>query len=213
MATFTSVSLMSTSAWDDGSGCPIVSPSRWNPLVASNLQVIAAHDHSASAGEGASIVFAASYFPVMDVQYIYPWFPVGNASWVIENKTGWPGMGCMSTSNLGAYIEYDLYMRSGSWELVFIMGSGSAMGILSACIGGSALSFGASTVADRYATGAEVPGGSFAYNTANIASINMAPGANSGNGRKILRIQVTSKNANSSGYIGRVGYLKLRRYG
>lgn len=110
MASYTSVSLMSTSTWNI-SGSPIVSPSRWNPLVASNLCVIAFHDHSGSEGEGAASAVNASMFPTLDVQYIWPWFPTSSTCWVARTASNWPGNGYMATSSIGAVLEYDIYMK------------------------------------------------------------------------------------------------------
>lgn len=210
MATFTSVSLMSTSSWDDAAGCPIVSPCRWNSMVASNIAVLANHNHSASLGEGASTPFAGSLFASMDVQYISPWFPITNVGWTPDLRSTWPGLGCMSTSTLGAVIEYPMYMRPGTWELVMMTGLGSAMGFISASIGGSAINLGGIGGAlDRYVAGAEIPSGSVAFSSLFCASINFTLGANSGNGRTTLRINVSAKNDSSTGYIVRLGYMRI----
>ena len=236
MAIFTSVSLMSTSAWNGPGGSPIISPSRWNALVASNLAVYGNHNHAASAGEGASQIFAASYFPSLDVQYIYPWFPVENTGWVMENRTYWPGMGCMSTSTLGARIAYDIYLRAGRWHLSFYWGGGDDGGMLTACWGvGNSTSpialgignqpylpdvetwltcenFGIPDSTNFYAGGVA---GSISYpfvagtNGYWLAEIFQVPN----NGR--LKLIIQTKNAGfygASGYVCRIGYIMLHRY-
>lgn len=227
MATFTSVSLMSTSAWNGPGGSPIISPSRWNALVASNLGVLANHDHSASAGEGASMVFSACYFPSLDVQYIAPWFPVENSGWVLENRVDWPGMGCISTSALGACLVYDIYIRPGTWSFSWVTGMGGNFGFIAACIGASPISFelgdmGDGFGTDRYLGGAGAseyvwgPGGAvsgcYTYDLT-YSQDNITLGANCGNGREKLKIRVTRKNDSSDGYIAKVGYIMLQRTG
>lgn len=141
MATFTSVSLMSTSTWNGPGGSPIISPSRWNALVASNIAVIANHNHAASAGEGASQIFSACYFPIQDVQYIYPWFPTTNNGWVIERDIRWPGGGYMATSSIGAVLEYDVSIYQGRWNFVMFFFTGSTGGVYAASLGGSPIVF------------------------------------------------------------------------
>lgn len=225
MPAFTSVSLMSTSAWNGPGGSPIVSPSRWNALVANNLAVIGNHNHTASAGEGASTIFSACYFPSLDVQYIYPWFPVTNTGWVMENRADWPGMGCISTSTLGAILEYDTYIRPGTWKFSWITGQGANFGKIAACIGSSPISFqlgdiGDGLGTDRYLAGTGAseyiygPGGAvsgcYTYSLAyNLESITI--GANAGNGRTKLKFKVTGKNDDSQGYIIKIGYMMLYR--
>ena len=51
---YTSTSSISSSVWYGPGGSPIISPSQWQTQVVNNLAVLAVHDHSASAGEGAS---------------------------------------------------------------------------------------------------------------------------------------------------------------
>src|SRR3990167_10269542 len=217
MASFTSVSLMSTSSWDNGSGCPIISPSRWNPIVASNLSVIENHDHAASAGES-SQSFAAHYFHAIHTQYIEPWFPVSNDGWVIEQNANWPGGGCLSTSTLGAALEYDIYLPTGniSHEFVMYHGTGSAMCFVAACVNGSPIGdvdfLVGTTIFSGYVGPTEVPGGGdFSLTTIVAASTQFTPPASGGCGMHKLRIQTVYKQDNSSGYIARIGYMKVRR--
>ena len=133
MASYTSVSLMSTSAWDNAGGCPVVSPSVWNPIVASNLCVLSLHNHSGSAGEGVTTPISSSQFPTMDVQYIWPWFPTLNTCWTPQVASYWPGLGCMATSSIGAVLEYDVYLKRNNangevWQLDFFVSGGSVDG-------------------------------------------------------------------------------------
>jgi len=219
MASYTSVSLMSTSAWDNANACPVVSPCRWNELVASNLCVIKLHDHAGSAGDGTASIISASQFPAMDVQYIWPWFPTYNSGWVAEVASTWPGNGRMSTSTLGAVMEYDVYMRPGQWELVWMATLGSAMGAVSACIGGSHLTpFSDFTLGgkDFNAGGAENIDGDFTADTTTAGSVNFTygPGAEGGlarSGRMKLRFQNVV--GQSTFYENRIGFIKLRRSG
>lgn len=141
MAAFTSVSLMSTSAWNGPGGSPIISPSRWNALVASNLAVIGNHNHAASAGEGASQIFSACYFPTQDVQYIYPWFPATNDEWVIKTDARWPGGGYIATSSIGATLTYNISIYQGQWKFLMLHFTGSAGGMYAASLGGSPVAF------------------------------------------------------------------------
>ena len=195
-----------------------------NPIVASNLLVIANHDHAASAGEGASQIFAASYFPSLDVQYIYPWFPVTSTSWVIENRTNWPGMGCISTSSLGAILEYDIYLRPGTWKFSILYGTGPSGAFLGMSIGGSPLwqdgvGIGEENnewVMDTFTTiegilYSDITTGSltyapvFAEGTRAMASIN--------SGRYKLRFRVVDGTLGfkSQGYIARIGYILVQK--
>ena len=221
MASYTSVSLMSTSAWDNANACPVVSPCRWNELVASNLCVIKLHDHAGSAGDGTASIISASQFPAMDVQYIWPWFPTYNSGWVAEVASTWPGNGRMSTSTLGAVMEYDVYMRPGQWELVWIATLGSAMGAVSACIGGSHVTpfsehvFGG--VNFLTAGGPDYIDGDFTMDgglAAGSISFFYGPGADGGvvrSGRMKLRFQNVV--GQSTFFENRIGFIKLRRYG
>ena len=229
MAAFTSVSLMSTSAWNGPGGSPIISPSRWNALVASNLAVYGNHNHAASAGEGASQIFAAINFPSLDVQYIAPWFPVENTGWIAENRTNWPGMGCMSTSTLGAKIVYDVYLRPGRWHISFYWGGGADGGMLTACFGvgtsTSVIPFGEGiqpylpdqetwlTCTDRAISDSSTGSISYPFTSGTfgywLAEVYQVPN----NGRVKLIIQ--TKNGTpygASGYVCRIGYMMLHRY-
>lgn len=238
MAAFTSVSLMSTSAWNGPGGSPIISPSRWNALVASNLAVYDNHNHAASAGEGASQIFSASHFPSLDVQYIYPWFPITNNGWILETSTSFPGMGQISTSTLGAVLEYDVYIRPGTWQITILYGYGQ--GIWAASLGGSPIIFSiGGTVLDtdgNWAMGgfSEFPDafGNFygtplgndlataSYTHDPVFFTTQQSFANIGNGRIKLKFKLIGKNYNNfsssptkEGYIARLGYMMLYRTG
>ena len=214
MASYTSVSLMSTSAWDNANACPVVSPCRWNELVASNLCVIKLHDHAGSAGDGTASIISASQFPAMDVQYIWPWFPTYNSGWVAEVASTWPGNGRMSTSTLGAVMEYDVYMRPGTWVLQWLSTLGSAMGAVSASIGGSRVTnfedyvFGG---IDFNAAGAESVDGDYTLGTDNeTGNINFSyTGPRSGR----MKLRFENIVGQSTFYENRIGFIKLRRSG
>lgn len=197
MAVWTTPSLFSTSAWDGPSGCPIISPSRWEALVLANSCVLAVHDHSGSAGEG--VALTASLFPAIDNDQFSPFFPTASANWVRENNTSWLLRGCVSTSTNNGTISYDIYLRSGTYQLDFLSGCGSAMGIVVACLNGTCMA-GASW--DCYKSGAE---------TANAgASVSFTA---SGYGERQLTFAVNGSNVSSTGYIARLNMMSVRRIG
>jgi len=197
MATWTAPSLFSTSAWNGPGGSPIISPSRWDALVLANACVLAVHDHSGSAGEG--IAFAASLFPAIDNDQFSPFFPTASTNWSRENRTTWLLMGCVSTSTNGDAISYDVYLRDGTYQLDFLSGCGSAMGIVVACLNGTCMT-GASW--DCYKSGAE---------TANVgASVSFTA---SGYGERQLTFAVNGSQVNSTGYIARLNMMSVRRTG
>lgn len=214
MASYTSVSLMSTSAWDNAGACPVVSPSVWNPLVASNLCVIKLHDHAGSAGDGIATIISASQFPALDVQYFPPWFPTYNSGWVLEVASTWPGNGRMSTSTLGAVLEYDVYMRPGTWNVQWMSTGGSAMGAMSASIGGSHVTpfsdyvFGG---IDCFTAGTETVDGDYSPLFDNEIQGVQFTYTGPKSGRMKLRFQ--SVVGQSTFYQNRIGYIKLRRTG
>ena len=119
MASWTATSPISGSKWDGPSGCPIVSPSNWQAQVLDNLTVLAGHDHSGSAGEGASII-AASLFPTLDSQFVSALFPSACAgTWSIGINTDKNSVGFnkVSTCTIGACIAYPIYIRDGVYEV------------------------------------------------------------------------------------------------
>lgn len=197
MASWTTPSAISGTVWDGPSGCPIVSPSNWTNQVLSNLCVLSVHNHSGSAGEG--IALAGSSFPAIDNDSFSPFFPTASTNWSIENISGWVLAGVVSTSNLNATISYPLYLRDGTYQLNFLSGCGSAMGIITTCLNGTCI-IGASF--DCYKSGAE---------TANInASVSFTA---SNFGERQLTFAINASGASSTGYIARLNMISINRTG
>ena len=233
MASYTSVSLMSTSAWDNAGGCPVVSPSVWNPVVASNLCVLSLHNHSGSAGEGVTTPISSSQFPTMDVQYIWPWFPTLNTCWTPQVASYWPGLGCMATSSIGAVLEYDVYLKRNNangevWQLDFFVSGGSVSGnegVLAACLGGIEWEFPSPGCLLDLLGRTHIPtspsftfgGGVLDYTgslfTRNRSASSTAGSPNEGidgHGRTKLRFKVVPQYS-GSGNQARIGFIKVQR--
>src|SRR3990167_10267437 len=119
---WTSVSLMSTSAWNGPSGSAIISPSKWQTQVLDNLCVLALHNHSGSAGEGATLTASAQ--AGMDVDRFFPFLPVASlGTWTIVREgasVANPYFGDFYMSTCGASnasIVYDVYTRQGTYRV------------------------------------------------------------------------------------------------
>ena len=146
MASFTTTSPFSGSVWDGTTGCPIISPSNWQRLVLDNLEVLANHDHSGSAGEGTAVL-AASFFPTIDNDYFSAMFPTASSGTVTLQTSCAVGgtnntflRGGVVLAGDGSTAEYDVYLRSGVYSVgAYVFGVGATGGVLvyldSACIG------------------------------------------------------------------------------
>ena len=197
MASWTAPSTISGSKWFGPGSSPIISPSNWDAQVLSNLCVLSVHDHSGSAGGG--VTLAASLFPAIDNDQFSPFFPTASTNWSRENNTNWLLMGIVSTSNNNATIAYDVYLRDGTYQLDFLSGCGSAMGILVACLNGTCIT---SASWNLYKSDAE---------TANVcAGISFTA---SGYGERQLTFAVNASDASSTGYIARLNMMSVRRTG
>lgn len=197
---WTSVSLMSTSAWNGPGGSPIISPSRWQTQVIDNLCVLALHNHSGSAGEGGTS-FSSSAFPAIDNDAFSGVFPTASTNWLLQLQAMpnglYPLYGYVSTSTQNATISYTTYLRSGTYKLEYLSGCGSAMGIITTCINGSSV-----FTTDRYNSGAELD-----------AQPVSASFTASGFGERLLTFAIDTKNVSSNGYIARICHISLRRTG
>ena len=146
MATFVSTSPISGSDWDGPTGCPIISPSNWQAQVLDNLTILANHNHSGSAGEGIAVV-AASFFPTIDNDYFSAMFPVASTGAVVRSvgglTTSVPAAGGVRLTGDGATVEYDIYTRTGEYNIGAYMwqdATDSLVGVVNvfidnACIG------------------------------------------------------------------------------
>lgn len=192
---YTAPCAISGAGWDGPSGCPIISPSRWQTMVLDNLCVLALHDHSGSAGEATT--FATSLFPAIDNDYFSPFFPTGSANWSLNNRTsGWLLLGVANTCTQGATISYDIYLRSGTYQLNFLSGCNASAAILTCCVNGSS----AGTV-DLYDS----------VSSSNVSgSISFTA---SGAGERQLTFAADTRNASSAGYIAELNLISLRRTG
>jgi len=219
---YTSPSSISSSTWVGPDGSPIISPSNWQAQVVSNLCVLALHDHSASAGEGASSLSSCLLgFGGMQ-EYISPFFPSGSTNWSLDlGRTGWGGGGAVSTSTNGASISYDVYFNPGVHGVQFFYGKGSAFGIVTATLSGASTVSSPSSI-DAQVAGAEQPPtgstaltnmGTFNFNVYTVAEQttlgSAVTGSLVGSGRYTLTFKVSGSNASSTGYIARLGYMVL----
>ena len=194
MATFTATCRFGGTVWDGPSGCPIVSPSNWQKYVLDNSCVLALHDHSGSIGEGQ--VLAGSYFPAIDSDHFSAFFPVASSNWDRNSDGNVMLAGEVSTAIQSATIAYDVYLRSGTYRLRIISGCGTDMGILTACVNGSAIG-----TFDLYAAAAG--------NNRN-ASLSFAV---SGAGEKTLTFAPDTKNVSSAGYSACLAWISVARTG
>lgn len=202
---FTSGCWFAGNQWDGPTGCPIISPSNWTTYVLNNLCVLALHDHgavgtSASAGEGK--VLAGSLFPALDYDHFSGIFPIASTNWTRETRGTYLLNFAVATSTQSATIDYDIYIRSGTYKLTFLAACGSAMGVITACVNGSSIG-----TVDRYKSGVEENIATYANVAASLSF------TSSGAGEKKLTFTADTKNTNSAGFIARINSIQVLRTG
>lgn len=106
-----------------------------------------------------------------------------------------------SSSAQNDEIGWDVYVPAGTWEFWLVHYAGTTRGIYTVTLDGAALTtFGAgSSTVDGYA-------GSNAITESTIAGVVVATA-----GVKRLKVEMDTKNASSSGYVGSVQAIGLRR--
>ncbi len=215
-------SSVSSSPWYGPGSSPIISPSRWTQQVLNNLCVLALHNHSGSTGEGASTLSTALQSFTGQADVISPFFPSASTNWSLFTSTCWPGNGAISTSTNGASITYDVYWGPGTHNVDFFYGKGSSFGIITACVTGNS-PVGTNGSIDGYRTGAELPaiGGCALTNSLATFSFRVfsqqeftasgcaVTGSLVGSGRFQLKFAVSGSGASSTGYIARLGYMRI----
>lgn len=218
---YTSPSPLPNAIWNGPNGSPIISPSQWQTQVVDNLAILAIHNHSGSAGEGASTLSANTGFGGGQRETITPFFPSACTSWVYASALTWPGGGHISTSTNGASISYDVYWGTGVHTAYVFYGKGSSFGRFTACLSGASVFSGTASY-DGYKSGAEQPPSgasaltqvaSFQFNIYTVAEFSASGSAVTGSlvgaGKYQLVIKVSGSNASSTGYISRLGSIQL----
>jgi len=191
MATYTAPSAI-LSKWLNAGGSPVVSPSRWNAMVASNFLIFAEHSHTGSAGDGISAcsITPTSTEEAFDTDTFTGYFPIASAAWN-RNSTLAPGT-AVSTTSQNSVIQYDIYLRTGSFILSFVYGKNPQSGIITACIDGASVGS-----VDTY----------FVTTDGCIANIEFDYSGSSGS--KILAFSVEDKNVSSTGYQAILGTISI----
>ena len=193
---YTNPCAISGGQWDGPSGCPIISPSRWQTDVLDNLCALALHNHSGSAGEG-GITFVASSFPAIDNDAFSPFFPTASANWSLTNRTSnWLLLGVATTVTQGASISYDVYLRDGTYQLNFLSGCNSKAAIITCCISGA--SVGSVDLYDSVSSS----------NVSGSISFSIT-----GAGERQLTFATDTKNDSSTGYEADINFIAIRRTG
>lgn len=223
MATFTSVSLVSTSPWYGPSSCPIISPSRWAQQVLDNLCVLALHNHSGSLGEGASTFSAIANIPTGQQEVINPYWPTASTNWFLQRNTNLYDEFEVGTCTNGASITYSVYLGTGLHTIQLLYSRSACGGILTGCLSGGSNLASPSSI-DTQASGVRsYPAGSLATTASGTATMQFrvytteefsasgsaVTGSLVGSGKYTLTLKVSGSNASSLGYQAFVHQIKI----
>ena len=132
----------------------------------------------------------------------------------------------MATCSLGAILEYDVYLRSGNWNISMFYGTESDSGFLAWSISGSPITFqiGQGNIDGEGVNHCVLGGVTDGVNFSNVAvtgiitySSEFFEGTftipNNTSGRHTLRVRTVDNilGIHTTGYIAKVGYMMLRR--
>ena len=209
---FTTTSPISGSIWDGPSGSPILAASNWNTQVINNLAILAAHNHSGSAGEGQIIstnTLIASPAPTRDSDYFSGFFPTASTDWKLVLSSNWFLGGFASTCTQNATISYDVYLRPGQYRLGFLRGQSPSHGIITACIDGSAIFTSDGYNINSLSNQRNYHGATGTTNIGDTFSIKHNPVS----GSRLLTFAIDTKNDSSEGYITEIVSIAIDRTG